>query len=394
MVTGSIFNNNIINFNKEKSIRSAWEKAGKEKNNQKIDLSLGNPVDPAPDLIFSNMSTIITTATKKGFFGYLDNAGDINCRKAIAKELTLKKYFKKPIDPSNIIMTVGASGAANCTIKSLVNPGEEVIIISPYFVDYPKYILNHQANPKVVKLLPPDFYLDVNTIARNITKKTKAILVNSPNNPTGRVYTYEEISALSKILIKKSRQFGHPIFLLSDEVYREIVYPPHKFISPCAIYPNSIMLYSFSKSLNIAGERIGYAAINPQCVKSHELSELIKISNRILGFTNAPGLFQKIIPNLLPLDFNIRNYEIRKSILSNALQKAGFEFKEPEGTFYFFLKLPKNEKKFFFLSEKNSLFFVKSGPFGIPGFIRLAFCKDIEVINKAAEALLNIGKSL
>ena len=266
--------------------------------------------------------------------------------------------------------------------------------MSPFFVDYPKYVLNFSGIPITVSLGPPDFDLNLKYIEKAITKRTKALIINSPNNPTGKIYSKESLHNLSILLKRKSREINNSIYLISDEVYREITYDGNEFNSPCAEYDDSIMAYSFSKSLNIPGERIGYAAIHPHLKNGDTLFQLIKFSNRTLGFTNAPSLFQRVVPKILPLKISNKKYQKQKDKLAAVLKEAGFKFNEPEGAFYFFVKLPLNEKKFIDISAKEGLFIVGSKPFGISNYFRMAFCVPEETVDLACRKIIEIGKKI
>lgn len=388
------FNKKQLSFLEEKSIRSAWERVSAYDKDSLADVSLGNPFDPPPKKVSQVIRHLLKESSSPRFSAYMDNAGYPETRVAIARDLVNQKLFPKGLNENHIIMTVGATGGLNCVLSALLNPQDEVILLCPFFVEFPKYILNHKGIAKIVCFKPPSFDLDTNLIEKAITRKTKAIIVNSPNNPTGKVYSAKKINSFIKLLKEKSSKLKHPIFLISDEVYREIIYPPRKFVSPCTNYSYSIMVYSFSKSLNLAGERIGYVAIHPEMEQADTLFSLIKLANRTLGFTNAPALIQKIIPKILPFKVNIQKYQKARRKLSLTLKKAGFNFQKPEGAFYFLVKIPIKEKKFFTLTDKLGLFVVNSRPFGTPGYFRIAFCQDSQTINRACKKILQLGRLL
>ncbi|MDP2585713.1 MAG: pyridoxal phosphate-dependent aminotransferase [Candidatus Levybacteria bacterium] len=391
MINGGCFSKKQLNYLGENSIRSVWDRIGKQKA-YIADMSLGNPSGIFPPQKLQIQIKKLMQNSNNEIFLYMDNAGYLETRKAIARDLISSKFFSKELNENHIIMTAGASGAINCILSAILNPSDEVIIFSPFFVDYPKYVENFSATPKIVSLKMPFFDLDIELIEKAITKKTKAIIINSPNNPTGKVYSKEKLSELAKLLKKKNKKLGHPIYLISDEVYREIVYGGNNFFSPCTNYEFSIMAYSFSKSLSIPGERIGYAAIHPFMEEAETLFQLIKLSNRTLGFVNAPSLIQKIIPYMLPLKFNNKIYQKRKDRLTLSLTKAGFTFQPPEGAFYFFVKLPFGEEEFMKLATGNGLLVVNSKPFGISGYFRVAFCVPEQTFNLANKKFLKIGK--
>lgn len=388
-----IYSRKLLVYLDENSIRKTWERAGEKKTKDIADVSLGNPTAaPPPNKLIQQMKKLLKQPVSNGIFAYMDNAGYLDTRQAIVRDLIKHKLLPKELSENHIALTVGAAGAINCVLNSILNIGDEVIILSPFFVDFPKYVMNCSGVVKIVSLKPPAFDLDIDEIEKAITKKTKAIIINSPNNPTGKVYSSEKIRQLSKLLKRKNKETGHPIFLISDEVYREIIYDKIKFHSPCTNYEYSIMAYSFSKSLNIAGERIGYVAIHPKMPDAETLFQLIKLSNRTLGFINAPAVIQRIIPYILPLRFNNKNYQKQKEKLSLCLKKAGFDFAEPEGAFYFFVKVPFNQDKFMEITQKNGLFVVSSEVFGKAGYFRIAFCVPEYVIDLACQKILSLGR--
>ncbi len=389
------FNKSAQKYLGENSIRSAWELAGQKMNLRFLDLSLGNPIAfPPPKKLINRMKKVLQGANSKGFFAYMDNAGYAKTRNKIAKDLVKNNLFPKGLSQDNIVLTCGASAAMNCVLTAIANKNDEIMLLSPYFVDFPKYITNSSAKAKIVNLKPPHFDLDVDLIARAINNKTKAIIINTPNNPTGMVYSKDKILELIALLKLKNKQYGHPIYIISDEVYREFVFDKLDYFSPCQAYENTIMIYSYSKSLNIPGERIGYAAIHPNMPNGKVLFNLVKQANRILGFTNAPALIQKVIPEMLPLEYNIKYYQRQRDKLKDALEEGGFKFEVPKGAFYFFIKVPVNEAKFTQLLQKNALAVVLSQAFGIKGYFRIAFCLEPQIVNRACKRFIKIGKSL
>lgn len=394
MKNNNWFNQNLLSYLLEDSIRSAWERVSVTKKKLTADVSLGNPFYPPPKKIINLLIKKLRVSYGPRFLAYMDNAGYYETRWAVAKDLRKQGLFPKELNENHIVMTVGATGGLNCVLNALLNPNEEVILLNPYFVEFPKYIANHKGTVKIATLTPPYFDLEVKCIEKIISPKTKAIILNTPNNPTGKVYSASKIKALASFLKKKNNQFGRPIFLISDEVYRDIVYPPHHFVSPCCFYPYSIMVYSFSKSLNLPGERIGYVAIHPQADKNSILFNLIKTANRALGYTNAPALIQKIIPDILPVKLNLKNYQNSRAQLASALEKAGFSFQIPEGAFYFWVKIPTAEKRFFSSAKRAGLLVVNSEPFGVHGYFRMAFCQDPQTIRLACQKILMLAKSL
>lgn len=359
-----------------------------------VDLTLGNPFGDPPQQFYRRLKHLIAKDKKHD---YMDNAGYAMVRLAVAESLIKRRLMPKTLAGEDIIMTPGASGAINTVLKSILNPKDEVIVLSPYFPDYPRYIENHNGIPIIVTLTPPTFRLDIPLIEKAINKNTKAIIINSPNNPTGAVYTQSEIKSLHALLNKKNKLLGHPLYLLSDEPYREIIYEKRQmqdYISPAAGYRYSFMIYSFSKSLNIPGERIGYIAIHPSMPDIAMVRELLSQSQRILGFTCAPALMQKTITSLLFMKPDVAEYERKKNIMCSGLINNAYSFTEPKGTFYIFVQYPCQPELFLKLSQKHGLYTVPGQAFGSPEFFRIAFSRSDETLEKAVTLLGEIMRDI
>lgn len=388
-----LVNEHLLESLLQSSIRKLFTLASQhlEKNNDIVDLTLGYPYGDPPKVFTTQIRKLLTLHTSHN---YMENAGYREVRQAIAMSLIKRQLMPNILTFEQIIMTVGASGAMNCIFKSILNPRDEVIILAPYFPDFPNHVSNHGGNPRIIKLSPPDFKINVDLLKRNINSNTKAIILNTPNNPTGKVYTTEEIKQIHILLIKSSRRIGHPIFLISDEPYREITYRNkhlHQFVSPATNYPYAFMVYSFSKSLNIPGERIGYVVIHPDMPNKETISELISLAQRTLGFTNAPALMQKAIANLLHIKPDIKSYSKKRTIIISALRHYGYSFVEPEGAFYVFVKYPCDKEKFMQISQKQGFFVVPGKAFGISEYFRIAFSRDDKILEQAANKLKNIA---
>jgi len=295
------------------------------------DFSLGNP-DIDPPVEFFNTFKKMSALTQKGVHGYMPNAGFMDVRNSIAKKV--EKEHKLKIDGNSILMTCGAAGGMNVVLKTILDPGDEVIVIKPYFAEYGFYITNHQG-VTVEAGSNSDFSINIDAIEKAITAKTKGIIVNSPNNPSGKIYKEEEIDALCNLLKKKSGN-GRNIFLISDEPYREIVYDNRTVAPILSKYTNAVVINSYSKSLSLPGERIGYVAVNPQHEEYNLLLGGLNLSNRILGFVNAPALMQRIVSELNDAGVDTGIYKKRRDIFMAGLKDAGYEFSEPEGAFYLF----------------------------------------------------------
>ncbi len=343
------------------------------------DFSLGNP-DLEPPAEFYTALKQMSDAAVTGMHGYMPNSGFADVRAAIAEKV--KKDHKLDIDGNSIIMTCGAAGGMNIIMKTILDPGDEIIAIKPYFAEYGFYVSNHQGTLILVDS-NADFSINVEAIEKAITPKTKGIIINSPNNPTGKIYTGKEIDKLCEMLKIKSSG-DRKIFLICDEPYREIVYD-NKDVSPVlSKYENAIVANSYSKSLSLPGERIGYVAVNPSFGNYNLLMAGLNLSNRILGFVNAPALMQRIVARLNNAAVDVDIYKRRRDILMAGLKKAGYDFSEPEGAFYLFCKAPGGDDvQFVRHLQKYNILTVPGTGFGGPGFFRIAYCISEKVIEKA-----------
>jgi aspartate aminotransferase len=345
-----------------------------------FDFSLGNP-NLEPPAKFKQVLKELVNDPKPRQHGYMSNAGFPDTRQAVANYLS--NYNKQTFALDDILITVGAGGALNVVLKTILNPGEEVVIPSPYFVEYNFYLDNHQGVPKVVNTRA-DFSLDLEAIEGAINERTRAVLINSPHNPTGKVYSEGEIKGLGGLLTNNSRKFGQPIYLISDEPYRKIVFDGITVPSIFDAYNESFVVTSFSKDLSLAGERIGYAAANPDISDRDMISAGMILCNRIIGFVNAPALMQRAIPYLLEESVDTSLYEKKRDMLCEGLSSCGYEFIKPGGTFYLFPRSPIEDDVAFVaeLQEENILTVPGSG-FGGPGNFRIAFCVSDSTIEKA-----------
>ena len=345
-----------------------------------FDFSLGNP-NLEPPLRFRQVLQELANDQRPGQHAYMPNAGFAETRQVVADYLS--KYNKQTFSPDNIVMTVGAGGALNVVLKTVLNPDEEVVIPSPYFVEYNFYLENHQGVPKVVPT-KPDFSLDLQAIKGGITEKTRAVLINSPNNPTGKVYTEGELEALGKLLTDSSEKFGQPIYLISDEPYRKIAYDGINVPSIFDAYRESFVVTSFSKDLSLPGERIGYAALNPDMTDKGMITGGMVLCNRILGYVNAPALMQRAIAFLLEESVDISIYQRKRDMLYDGLVSCGYDLVKPEGAFYLFPRTPIEDDVAFVsaLQEENILTVPGSG-FGGPGHFRIAYCVEDKTIERS-----------
>jgi aspartate aminotransferase len=288
-------------------------------------------------------------------------------------------------------MTCGAAGALNVAMKALLDPGDEVILISPFFVEYTFYVDNHGG---VSKIVPADeeFKLDLAAIEAALSEKTKVVLMNSPNNPTGQVYSAESLAALGKLLDRAGERFGRTLYIIADEPYRKIVYDGLEVPSVMAASVNTIVVSSYSKDLSLPGERIGYLAVHPDMPDKAALLNAMTLANRILGFVNAPALMQRAVAQLQDVSADVSIYARRRDIFCKILDEAGFEYVRPKGAFYLFPKTPIDDVEFCQLLLEEKILAVPGRGFGRPGHIRLAFCVDEERIRKAGDGFKRVMK--
>lgn len=354
-----------------------------------FDFSLGNPNMEPPDKFREVMDELIKD-TSPGRHGYMPNAGFLETRQAVANYLNT--FNEVRFSPDEIVMTVGAGGALNVVLKTILNPGEEVIIPSPYFVEYNNYLDNHQGVPRIVST-NPDFSMDFNAISEAITEKTKAVLINSPNNPTGKVYGKEELNELAAILSRQSKRFGQPIYLISDEPYRKIVYDGITVPSVFNAYDECFVVTSFSKDLSLPGERIGYVAANPHVSERGMIIAGLVICNRVLGYVNAPALMQRAISLLLEESVDVSLYQKKRDLLCNGLASSGYDFIKPEGAFYLFPKSPiEDDVAFVSALQEEKILVVPGTGFGGPGHFRISYCVSDEVIKRSLPGFERVMK--
>lgn len=361
------------------------------------DFSLGNPATPAPAALNNSIRDLLDEADKKGasgsleLHGYMENAGYKDVREAIAENLN--KRFGTAFDGHNIVMTVGAAGGLNIIFKTILDPGDEVIVFAPFFGEYRQYAANFDADIVTVNPDLRTFQPDLADFAAKITGKTKALIVNTPNNPTGVIYKPETMQAIAAILEKKQEEYGHDIYLISDEPYRELVYDGNKEDFLTKYYKNTIVGYSFSKSLSLPGERIGYVVVPNEASDAEDLIRGIEISNRTLGFVNAPSLIQKAVARCLDEKTDVSFYDENRKMLYDGLTNLGFTCIKPEGAFYLWVKSPvDNEEEFVEEGKKLHLLMVKGSAFGCGGFVRLAYCVSHETIKNSLPAFAKLAE--
>ncbi len=345
-----------------------------------FDFSIGNPNLKPPEA-FQEALVKVAAEEKEMIHGYMPNTGYPFVRQAIAKSLETEQAA--PVTADDIIITCGAAGGLNVVFKALLNPGDEVLTPTPYFVEYTFYADNHGG---VLKTVPvkEDFSLDLEAMERAINEKTKVVLINSPNNPTGHIYSAESLEALGRLLEKKSIDFGKTIYLISDEPYRKIVFDDSVVTPVLTTYRNSIVATSHSKDLSLAGERIGYLVVNPASDHRQSLVAAMALTNRILGFVNAPALMQRVLPLIQGASVDIAAYKRKRDLFCTGLAEAGYDFTTPPGAFYLFPKSPiKDDVAFVRMLQEELILAVPGSGFGGPGYFRLAFCVEDQMIEKS-----------
>ncbi|MDY5774546.1 MAG: pyridoxal phosphate-dependent aminotransferase [Lachnospiraceae bacterium] len=346
------------------------------------DFSLGNPATPAPAKVNEAIKQAVDQLNPLELHGYMSNAGYEDVRKAMADNLNGR--FGTDFTERNIVMTVGAAGGLNIIFKTLLDPGDEVVVFAPYFGEYRAYAANFDA---VIVEVAPDFESfqpDLQEFEKKLTAKTKVVLVNTPNNPTGVVYSEDTMKQIAAILEKKEKEYGHEIYLVSDEPYRELVYDGVQELFLTKYYRNTIVGYSFSKSLSLPGERIGYVAVPNEVVDAQKILDGLEVSNRTLGFVNAPSLIQKAAAAAVEEKTDVDFYDRNRKLLYEGLTKLGFNCVKPQGAFYLWMKSPdEDEERFVENAKKYHIILVKGSAFACPGYVRMAYCVSPDMIQKS-----------
>ncbi|MFC2042264.1 pyridoxal phosphate-dependent aminotransferase [Chloroflexota bacterium] len=338
-----------------------------------FDLSLGNPVMGPPAEFVCELKKLAERPLP-GMHRYMPNAGYPETREAVAQQLA--QEFGLKFTMNEIVMTCGAAGALNVVLKTLLNPGDEVILFAPYFVEYANYVDNHGG---VVKVLPTDeqFLLRLDVLEDSINAKTRALIINSPNNPTGVVYSEKLLHQLGELLRKKEAQYRTEIFLISDEPYRKITYDGLKYPSPLHHHTRSVIVTSHSKDLALPGERIGYIAVHSDCNQRKELVDGFIYCNRTLGFVNAPALMQHIVRHLQSVTVSVAEYQQKRDFLYENLTMFGYSLVKPQGAFYMFPKAPiEDDAAFVRELQEFRVLTVPGRGFGTPGYFRISYCVD------------------
>ena len=358
-----------------------------------FDFSLGNPSVPCPDEVTVAMTQLLKGESAISLHGYTSAEGDATVREAIANYITDSHGFA--VSKDDLYLTVGAAAALTCTLNAIACPGEEVILLAPYFPEYKVFVENTGATVKIVPCESETFCPNAENIANAITEKTAAIIVNSPNNPSGAIYSEECIKSIASVLEAKSKEYGTSIFLIADEPYRELAYDGIKVPFIPLYYNNTIVCYSYSKSLSVPGERIGYALVSRKADEHKKVYAAICGAGRSLGYVCAPSLLQKILPMCLGLTSDISVYDTNRQLLLSKLTDYGFEVVKPQGAFYLFIKSPINDaREFSEIAKRYELLIVASDSFGYPGYARISYCVKTEQIEKALPAFKRLADDL
>ena len=381
---------NLANSSMIRAMFEEGEKLRKIYGADKVyDFSLGNP-DPEPPAEVKSALRELAGSGELKMHSYMNNAGYPEVRETIAQKINSETGLN--LNFNNVVMTVGAGGALNVVLKTLLNPGEEVIVFAPFFVEYTSYIDNHGGKTVIINTDFKTFLPDPELLRAKITPNTKAIIINTPNNPTGVVYGRDTLNSIAKVLEDKSKEYGNTIYLISDEPYRKLAYDV-EIPNILTIYKNSIMIDCFSKSLSLPGERMGYIATNPDADDVTTLMNGLIYCNRVLGFVNAPALFQKVIAKSINSSVDISIYKERRDLLYNSLTEFGYECVKPDGAFYLFPKaLIPDDIEFKNRAVKYNLLIVPGSGFGAPGYFRLAYCVSLETIKNSLPAFEALAK--
>lgn len=356
------------------------------------DFTLGNP-DVEPPAEFHDEFLKLAQAPIPGMHRYMNNAGYAETRSAVAKTLSCASELE--VAAGQVVMTCGAGGALNVVLKTILNPGDQVIILTPFFVEYRFYIDNHGGEPVEVWTDRDTFQLDIPAIGAAITEKTRAIIICSPNNPTGVIYPAESLARLGEMVSAKEKEFGRQICVISDEPYARISYDGMSVPSIFRYVQNSVIVTSHSKDLALPGERIGYLAANPGMRNVEQFMEGAVFSNRVLGFVNAPALMQRLVAGLQHISVDIGAYQEKRDLLYGALTGMGFRMVRPDGAFYLFPKSPIDDDiEFVRIAQKHRILLVPGAGFGAPGYFRIAYCVDKGMIERSLGAWRELAREV
>ena len=356
-----------------------------------FDFSIGNPSVPAPKEFSDELCRMLAEESPLALHSYTSAPGDLSARKSIADDLN--ERFGTSFGPENLYMTCGAAASLTISLSAVVGDGEEVILFAPFFPEYTVFVETAGGKPVTVPCRWPDFQIDFEKLSENINEKTAAVIINSPNNPSGAIFSEDSIKKLSSILSEAEEKFGRKIYLISDEPYRELVYGKTEVPFVTKYYNDTIICYSWSKSLSLPGERIGYILVSPENPDWKEVYSGICGAGRALGFVCAPSLFQHVIPKCIKMTSDISVYKKNRDLLYGALSDFGFEAVHPDGAFYLFVKSPEPDAKAFSeKAKKHELLIVPSDDFGMEGFVRISYCVFTEQIERSLPAFKKLAE--
>lgn len=391
-----MISNDMVKLGKRRSIIRDIFEYGKIRSKEigaenVYDFSLGNPSIPAPNCVKETIIDLLEKENSILLHGYTSAQGDVNVRKTIADFINNKYDTKLCAD--NIYMTVGAAASLTISLKALAVPGDEFIVFTPFFPEYRTFIESAGGKLVAVPSNEDDFQIDIAKFTEAITPKTKAVVFNSPNNPSGVVISKENIIALCKTLKEKSEEYGHPIYLISDEPYRELVYDDVEVPYLTKYYDNTLVCYSFSKSLSLPGERIGYIVVSNEMEDAEDVYAAVCGAGRALGYVCAPSLFQRVIAKCIGETSDIAIYKKNRDLLYNGLTELGFQCIKPDGAFYLFAKsMEPDANAFCEKAKKHELLLVPSDDFGCPGYVRISYCVSTEQIINSMQAFEKLAK--
>lgn len=357
------------------------------------DFSLGNPNVPAPKAVNQAIKDIVDEEDSVFLHGYMNNSGYPDVRESIAE--SLNRRFGMSFSENNIIMTVGAAGGLNVMFKTLLNPGDEVIAFAPYFGEYRSYVGNYDGKLVVISPDTQSFQPKFDEFEDKITPRTRAVIINNPNNPTGVVYSEETLERLSKIMEKKQKEYKTDIYLISDEPYRELVYDGITVPYPVDYYRNTIIGYSYSKSLSLPGERIGYLVLPSDISDFDNICSAANVATRILGYVNAPSLMQRVVARCVDEKTDIVPYNKNRELLYNSLMEYGFDCVKPQGAFYLFVKSPTDDESIFVeAAKKRHILLVPGSSFECPGYVRISYCVSYDTIKNSLPGFKALAEEL
>ncbi|MBR3173549.1 MAG: pyridoxal phosphate-dependent aminotransferase [Eubacterium sp.] len=385
-----MYTESLVKFGKVRSeIRDLFEYGMKRKaeigEENVYDFSIGNPSVPAPQCVSDAIKELVDTSDSISLHGYTSAQGDAMVRKTMADHLN-KKYGAK-VSADNIYMTCGAAAALSIVMNACMQPGDECLVIKPYFPEYGVYI--ERSGAKVVEVDPEEktLQIDIENVDKAINEKTKAIVINSPNNPSGVVYKKDKIEALCELLKKKEEEYGHPIFIITDEPYRELIYDDIELPYLINYYDNTFSCYSFSKALSMPGERIGYVVVSPNIANYEDAYAAVCGSGRALGYVCAPSLWQKVVAKCVDATADISVYKKNRDLFYNSLTEMGFECVYPDGAFYLFVKaMEEDSRAFSDKCKEHEILVVPADSFGMPGYVRVSYCVETKQIEDALPA--------